>query len=512
MGNQLLLLLGLATVFLSACAVPLWEGWDEPFHYAYVEEISVHHQFPVLGKSTLSKEIEDTLKLTPLPIYLANSVPESVSFSEWHTLPAHVRACLRNRLGLLLPSSRYQSSRFLNYEAQQAPLAYVILSPLNQLLATRQIGERVVCLRLLEATVAILTLLFGLLRLASALNVEEPFRSAAILCCLCTQTLWVSLSHLGNDALAIPLTVWFCALLAGNKRLLMTAIVFSAGLLTKAYFLAFTPVFCIWLIVNRRGARTWLAALLPLMVAGPWYLRNLLLYGSISGTQESVYKHVSLLAVISAIPHIHWLQSVSIYWRSSIWAGSWSPIFFSKGLLYAEAILMLLGLGFSIKASGPAARWVWAALACFATGLAYQTCVTWVASGGTRPIAEAWYGQGVFACSWFLIFRSVKGWPRVYQATLIGLVTLSTTLALLTYPLVLLPNYAAGVKVDSALQWWMGKPIADLSLVLPVSPPIVISFLAIFSVLLLINFAFTISKLCATPASFILPEARLDRN
>src|SRR3974390_3145189 len=51
--------------FYSA-ALPLWEGYDEPFHFAFIQYFETHHGLP-LPTNRVSREIQASLHLLPLP-------------------------------------------------------------------------------------------------------------------------------------------------------------------------------------------------------------------------------------------------------------------------------------------------------------------------------------------------------------------------------------------------------------------------------------------------------------
>lgn len=483
---------------LYSCSLPLWEGWDEPFHYGYVESLAVFHEIPVLGQSTLTKEIANSFLLTPLPSFLAIPVKGSTSLSEWHLLPVGEREARRRKLLAIPPAERFTRVGNLNYEAQQTPLAYLALTPFDWLFSGISVLHRIVLLRLVESVAVMIAVVLGLWELGEALKLEESLRCAALLCCLCTQTLWAAVCHVGNDGFAIALTIWFCALLAGKQRPIAGSLVLAAGLLTKAYFLAFVPVFYLWLVVRARPVRrrSWLAALLPLFVAGPWYLRNIRLYGSLSGTQETAQHHVGFGAAVGALPHLPWLRAVSIFWRASLWTGNWSGVAFSRGALYAEMALMAAGLAFCFAFAWRRALWVLAAGLSFGAALMYQTGVTFVASGGTMGSPEPWYGQGILACVWLLVFLGLAHVPRVGKMFQIGVTCLAGAIALVTFPLVLLPFYGGGgAKITANLGWWSAISLRDLGLVVPVPAGAVMAFCAAYTVALSGAFVYTIRGL-----------------
>ena len=58
-------LFGILNATLYCLLLPLWEGFDEPFHYGYVQTLSAKGELPVLGKTRLSREVLQSLHLAP---------------------------------------------------------------------------------------------------------------------------------------------------------------------------------------------------------------------------------------------------------------------------------------------------------------------------------------------------------------------------------------------------------------------------------------------------------------
>jgi hypothetical protein len=64
---HLVLAFALVNATLYSCFLPLWEGFDEPFHYGYVQSLSADGRFPVFGRATVSVEIDQSFNDVPLP-------------------------------------------------------------------------------------------------------------------------------------------------------------------------------------------------------------------------------------------------------------------------------------------------------------------------------------------------------------------------------------------------------------------------------------------------------------
>src|SRR5712671_5118902 len=87
----LIVIFALVNGALYALLLPLWEGFDEPFHYAYVQELSTRSRIPVLGRSNLSREIWDSLLLVPVSQVVQRNIPVLRTFESYFSLPPSTR-------------------------------------------------------------------------------------------------------------------------------------------------------------------------------------------------------------------------------------------------------------------------------------------------------------------------------------------------------------------------------------------------------------------------------------
>jgi len=497
----LVLLFALISALLYSCLLPLWEGFDEPFHYAYIQSLSVDHRVPVLNSTRISEEIRQSLTLTPVSPILHRSLPHSTSFPEWFQLSPEQRLARKKALSTLAPGLKRQASDLTNHEAQQAPLAYVLLLPLHALTPSLPLTRRILVLRLCLAVASTLLLFFAGNLLAAALALEGPFRILALACIFESQMLWASIAHVGNDWLTVPLAtalMAYIALAARNHKqrdLIVAGLLLAAGLLTKAYFLAFLPVFVALLLFQYVRSyiplRTLLSAVCaPVIIAGPWYIRNALLYGSISGMQEGT-RGIGLHRALAALVQINWLTSFSDLARWSLWTGNWSFVAFSRNTLNCEILLLaaslvLLLIRYKQITSGE--FWIFANLASFISGLIYYTCVAWADTAGAATSAMPWYPQCVMPAIWLL---AVLGLQRsgIAGRVIAGLLCLvAAWIAALTYLAKLFPlygGYEGRASLPAIWKWWTGNPGGLLSSVTLVPVPLLFALLLVFLVLLI---------------------------
>jgi hypothetical protein len=86
---------------LFIVTTPLWEGFDEPFHYAYIQHVAEFGALPVHGSALVSKEITASFRALPLsPAANSNLGGRYSDFADYFRLPDSVRtereSALRN--------------------------------------------------------------------------------------------------------------------------------------------------------------------------------------------------------------------------------------------------------------------------------------------------------------------------------------------------------------------------------------------------------------------------------
>jgi hypothetical protein len=269
------------------------------------------------------------------------------------------------------------------------------------------------------------------------------------------------------------------------RNLLILSVIFSAGLLTKAYFLAFVPVF-VWCILKRKRP---IVLLIPAVTALPWYVHNRFLYGSFSGTQQSV-AGIGFTQAILALPHIPLVSSFLAFLHWSLWTGNWSFLSFSKATLNLELSLIAVALALYFRHFRQFTRAEWWGLAgcgCFCAALLYQTCVTYIHTHGLSLFAEPWYWQGIVCFVWVLAFRGLEQSGTLGRVLAIGLVVLSAWICAVTYVAKLFPMYGGGfdrATIRRVWTWWSGHPAQDLSTV-ALAPPLVLYVLLALLLLVL---------------------------
>jgi hypothetical protein len=289
-------------------------------------------------------------------------------------------------------------------------------------------------------------------------------RDAALFCVFSCQMLWATVAHIANDWLAVPLAVW--TLVALNRywerpevrSACIAAAVFAAGLLTKAYSLALVPLFIVLLALRRRHVTA--AAAIVCGLAGPWYVRNLLRFGSLSGTQESK-AGFGLPTAIGGAGKVRWLTVIPTYIHSAMWTGNSNFLAFSAGTLNLLAALGLVALLLWATRRHSAAEWtVVGYCACFTAAIAYASVITNITIHGTALTAEPWYAQ--------VLAAPVLGLVWLGAGRYIGAAIVAVTgyILVATYVVKLIPLYGGyeGRGSFGALVHLYGRGHAELML------------------------------------------------
>jgi hypothetical protein len=455
----LFLVFGLANAILYANIQPLWEGFDEPFHYAFVEHVATHGALPVYGAAHVALDVEESLRLAPASVPVRENLPYVMTFSEYFALPAAERASRRAALWRIPAGWRetVRAGANSNYEAQQAPLAYVALAPLDMLWASAPLPARVLRLRLVCTISAVLLCFGAALAFARLLEMDTATTSLMLLLLVCAQMLYGATAHVANDWLAVSLSAWFFVALARylQQPTLRAAIwlgaLVGAGLLTKAYFLAWavTTALAVLAMVLRRRARMAHAiacALVMCALAAPWFWRNFQVYGSLSVTQQTM-RGIDSSQILRAVLRLDWGETIAAQMRGALWTGNSSFSSFSRSTL--NTILVLLAIALvawlaTLRRSrcGTVERWMTLAMGVFGLALAYA-CAVFDAYSKTGSVhLMSWYPMAIslpLAClASSGLRRSGAAGKWLASALAIGFAYLIVA----TYAIKLIPQYA----------------------------------------------------------------------
>jgi 4-amino-4-deoxy-L-arabinose transferase-like glycosyltransferase len=347
-----------------AVLLPLWEGYDEWAHVAYVQLLAYGGGLPELGRTGVSREVQESLFLTPLPYGHFDLGRPFLTHDDYWRLPATEREQKRRQLtGMPRRWAReHATAPLLNHEAQQPPLYYAMLAPIQWAAGGASLPVRVLLMRLASLLVASMTILLGF-AVARAVFRSDALAAGTAALISAMPGFVMTAGRVANDGLAAVIFAALAWVMVSGDRLRGTVwaplagALLGAGLLTKAYFLTAAPavaLVCAWRVWRSRGARAraTLAAAVVFGVAGAlagwWYVRNQALTGTWSGLQQvAARRNLSLWDLAARIPDVDWRRFLDAVFLSHVWSGNWSFLQLRSWiyhLLAAVAVLAAAGL------------------------------------------------------------------------------------------------------------------------------------------------------------------------
>jgi hypothetical protein len=467
--HNAILLFGIVNAALYSLLVPLWEGFDEAFHYGYVETLWQTRRLPILGRTLLPNDVNESLRLTPVSHVVHRWVPDATPFDAWFRLTSTQRAERRGEIDRLRAQGELSSRP--EYEAHQPPLAYALLALVDFPDSNAAIVARVRVLRLCAGAVAVILVFAGTMELCQTLRVPEAYALAMVFTIFCSQMFYATVAHVANDWLAVGVSAAFFAALAGFARnpsqrsALVTAAWLTAGLLTKAYFLVFAAAaagIALWTIAHRRirvGQMVGAVALV-VAVAGPWYARNVALYGSLAGTHEE-FNGIGIRQAIAAAARIDWPATSAFLARGSIWTGNNSFTTYSRTTL--DIMLALLAAGVVMWAMRrreiqPAERVAIGACLLFSVAVGYACCAAFADTQGEVAGASPWYTQVLLAPVLTVAYLGMSRWKRVGPVVAVCSVAVWAWVLLATWIIKLFPMYSGfgdgPMRVHDVWDWY----------------------------------------------------------
>src|SRR6266852_2618956 len=247
--RPLILAYGLLSAAFYCALLPLWEGFDEFYHYGYVQRVSTTWSIPVVWQTPISRELWNSLDSAPVSHFLQPYFQRpTTKFEDYFRLPAEQRIARRQALDTIPSALQREPSPRDNYEAKQSPLSYLVLAPFDRLMAAASLSTRVLTLRLLLSIATILSLWIGTRGLARRLGLSGWLEAAALFVIFSCQMLYGATCHIANDALLVPWTVFFLNAVIDSfeaptyRRTAQIAILMALGVLIKASLLVFLPL------------------------------------------------------------------------------------------------------------------------------------------------------------------------------------------------------------------------------------------------------------------------------
>ena len=467
---------------LYIAVTPLWEGFDELFHFAYVHSLAATNSLPVWGEAFVDSDIARSTAYVPLAQLMPQLTPgfEKLSYRDyWMLDEAKRQEFERNLRGLTASANRFEPSDVPLYQIQHPPLYYAMCAPLYLLMNDWSLTSKVHALRFFSALLASLCII------AAALTAKQSGATPAGYAFAGLVALWpclyVDTARVGNDSLGVAVFSFVFLAMArygtgrSARRAAALGVLLGIGLLTKAYFLTAIPAIVLFTIWSgfRAGderkatlADTCLILACAGLVGGWWYLRNYHLYGTFSGLQETIqFPAVGILERIQAIFDVPWMLVLKNLFVTLCWVNGWSFLHLPKAMylvfvcLFAVAIVGLVRSAYSSGGReanfSPGGRAISAALflmAFFALGVAYHE-VNAYATVRSLGGPGGWYFYALVVPMSLIVSLGIgQAWSRSTRACFIAAFAAVGAVELYGFLMALAPYYT-GIAVPSASGW-----------------------------------------------------------
>ena len=467
------ILYGLLNSIAYSCLLPLWEGWDEGYHYGYVQYLSIHWRFPVLGRTDLSREIWRSYELTPVSHYLQGFTKAPLNFSDYLRLSESERQRLRLDLrSIPVAWGREPQDGKWDYEAIQSPLPYLLMAVVDRALAEMPLPDRVLWLRIVFSTIGVVLLANAVWLLSRELSLEGTYAVVALFCIFSSQVLYAVFCHVCNDCLAVPAGCYliFATIRAWRHSSTGTwaiaGTITAAALLAKAYllFMATLPVAVLVGALWRRraGIRASAAFVLPLAVlAAPWYVRNLVLYRNLTGTADST-SNLSLRLLVDGAKALPWRDGIAYMAHGSLWTGNNSFTTFSASTLNVLLATLTAGVVLYLaRAERRMAEWATvAAVGLHCAGLSLIGVAYFVSTKGALIGAWPWYSQVLLVPLFLIVLLGFSRFDPLGRFGLVVCPLLWGYVMTCTYFVKLIPQYGGftgNAHFSSLWHWYLGS-------------------------------------------------------
>jgi hypothetical protein len=439
---------------------PMWEGFDEYEHYAFIRFVENQHDLPV-PESNVSTEIDQSLKLVPLPWLLREWRSPHVTHDEYWQLPPQERRVREQDLLRLPVSSRAVTDNSL-YEGQQGPLYYWLMTPLDWLMQGASLPSRVFLLRVVNVLLA--SLIIPIAFACGRIFFRDEYAALATCALLAVMPqLYIDTSRVGNQTLATilyaALTLVCLAALNGKPKYLLIGTVLGLLLLSKSYAVAAIPAVAfvmIWLVLRSKNPRRSLyfsAASVACagIVAGWWYLRNLRLVGTMVWLVAFPKRPHGLSDFVHYVPQVDWMTALKSTAASDLWFGNWSFLTVRSWMYQVLEALILLVLAGAVVMTVRSLRsradtlplpyivTVALMFGGFLAALAYHVLVIFMNTG--IPATCGWYLYAVVLPEALLLITGVMAFGKWGRRLLLVLMGSFAALELYATHWLLIPYY-----------------------------------------------------------------------
>jgi len=417
----LLIILFVVQGIIFSGMYPLWEGWDEHSHFAYVQYIAENKELPTVNDS-VSQEILFSLSLAMSP----KSPPTLEDYSNfWKNYDAD-EVIKKKKLSSSLPVSERTSpvEGFPIYEAQLPPFAHLVQVPIYDMFYDQDILVRVYALRVFSVLVTAVAIVFAY-KTISLIFEDRFIRTGSLMFIVFFPMLTINVSRVNNEFLTILLFSIFLFLmvlyLKGRNNILhvvLIGLVLGLGLLTKQTFVAafaLVPIFIFLRHIQNKSSQPKIKLVDSLknlaIVFGitipmvSWWYFDRFASGNFSGLMD--LRGITIEEYSQGFSEFVWLEYFDsffyFFWGRYGWSGLIPPSPYFEGIMIFVGIC-IVGLVYGIvkkaKTHGFKIFRNWKYQSIFALSLSSLLII--ISQSLISVQMFSIYGEGSIALGWYL--------------------------------------------------------------------------------------------------------------
>lgn len=333
--------------------LPPGEGFDEFFHYPYIQQIADTGMISAIVENKKSQDVIIYQKYLPSPY--ASAIPfdnlvVGITYRKFFSMP------LSREVSITLNTPRsYTPSGMSIGGKQHPPLYYAILAPVYSMTRHWNWLTQIFLLRSVSWVFAFIGYALGVVAIIRYWPEKDAGIVAAIAAAwpFLVPMFFPEMARLGNDSLCILIMggVWWMLLRIGfkdkevrSRDFVLLGILLGIGLLTKAFFIPITVGVALFLLLrgDRRGLAIMIA--LSLSIGFPWYIYKLLATGVFTGGYEQIElaRQGGLIKGLTEKFNLYGLaRGLAAVVASFTWGGTYSLARFHEIFLAPLAMLLL---------------------------------------------------------------------------------------------------------------------------------------------------------------------------
>ena len=359
---------------------PLWEGWDEPAHFAYIQHIAENQELPIEG-DFMSNEIQKSFTNFPLNQYLLES--NGTDYNDfWSHFDIEEFSNNKKIFSSLPYSDRtlsdYKSPPWPIYEVQLPPVGYISQVPVYLVFYDQDIITRVFALRIFSVLVAAVAAIFAY-KTISLIFQDRFMRIGSLMFIVFNPMFTTNIARVNNEAITILLFSIFLYLMVlylkskpTTTYALLIGIILGLGLLSKTSFIAAVALVPIFIFLkhlqnkNNEPSITILQSLknlgivfgITIPIAFWWYFDRIS-SGNFSGLTDfqmdrfasGNFTGINPLPVLTMEEYFHglfefnWLSFYEYFFKFFWGAYGWN--FYFPPFPYYEIIMIFVGICFA---------------------------------------------------------------------------------------------------------------------------------------------------------------------